>query len=168
MANENDIRHDPQTAFCFAVEVDGISKDGPQAFFKSVSGLRSETEVFPYKEGGFNTTTHHLIGPTRWPNLVLKKGFTGDESFIQWRKEIMDDASGKRGPKRRNGKIKQLNSKMEVVYTWSFEAGWPCKWEGPDFDASKSELSIETIEIAHEGLTFTRGSGGGGGGSTYV
>ncbi|MFM8388101.1 MAG: phage tail protein [Actinomycetota bacterium] len=27
-----------------------------------------------------------------------------------------------------------------------------CKWEGPDLDASKNEISIESIEIAHEGL----------------
>ena len=35
--------------------------------------------------------------------------------------------------------------------SWQFSKAWVCKWEGPDFDASKNEISIETIEIAHEG-----------------
>jgi YD repeat-containing protein len=36
-----------------------------------------------------------------------------------------------------------------------FDAGsWGIiKWEGPELDASKNEVSVETIEIAHQGLT---------------
>ena len=34
----------------------------------------------------------------------------------------------------------------------TFVRGWPVKWEVADFDATKSELSIETLEICHEGL----------------
>jgi phage tail-like protein len=158
--NSSGTRHDPQTAFCFRVEIAGKAPENSvQAFFKSASGLKSESEVVPYKEGGLNTTTHQLIGPTKWPNIVLKKGFTGDSTFITWRDEFLDDSQGRK-LERRGGKICQLNSKLQVVATWHFVGGWPCKWEGPDFDASKSELSIETIEIAHEGLRFEPGSGG--------
>ena len=32
--------------------------------------------------------------------------------------------------------------------------GWPCKWEMSEFDATKSEIAIESIEIAIHGLTF--------------
>lgn len=158
--NSSGTRHDPKTAFCFRVEITGVAPaDSVQAFFKSASGLNSESEVVPYKEGGLNTTTHQLIGPTKWPNIVLKKGFTGDASFIKWRDEFLNDAPGRK-LERRNGKICQLNSKLEVVATWHFEAGWPAKWQGPEFDATKSELSIETIEIAHEGLRYEGGSAG--------
>ncbi len=38
------------------------------------------------------------------------------------------------------------------VMRWQFRNGWPAKWEGPDLDASSSEVAIETLEIAHEGL----------------
>ena len=37
---------------------------------------------------------------------------------------------------------------------WTFVRGWPCKWDISEFDAAKSELSIETLEIAHDGLTY--------------
>jgi phage tail-like protein len=36
--------------------------------------------------------------------------------------------------------------------SWTFVRGWPVKWELSEFDASKNELAIETLEIAHEGL----------------
>jgi hypothetical protein len=32
------------------------------------------------------------------------------------------------------------------------EGGIIAKWEGPDFDASKNEVSIESLELAHEGV----------------
>jgi phage tail-like protein len=41
------------------------------------------------------------------------------------------------------------------VASWTFTNGFPVKWEGPEFDASKNEVAIETLEIAHEGLTFS-------------
>ena len=40
---------------------------------------------------------------------------------------------------------------------WLFSGGWICKWEGPDLDATKNEISIESIEIAHEGLMMLPG-----------
>ena len=39
-----------------------------------------------------------------------------------------------------------------VLATWTFSRGWPVKWELSELDASKNEVSIETLEIAHEGL----------------
>ena len=35
---------------------------------------------------------------------------------------------------------------------WNFREGWPCKWDGPAFNAKNNEVAIETLEIAHEGL----------------
>jgi phage tail-like protein len=43
-----------------------------------------------------------------------------------------------------------------VKAEWSFTRGWPTKWEVSELDASKSELSIETLEITHEGLKFKK------------
>ena len=147
-------RNDPQAAFCFSLQIDAIGIQSAQAFFKSISGLKSESEVVPYKEGGLNTTTHQLIGPTKWPNLVLKRGFTGDATLVGWRDSFLSDGGG--ALKRGNGKVIQLSSDLKPVACWHFLQGWPCKWDGPDFDASKSELSIETLEIAHEGLVYEK------------
>jgi len=149
------VRYDPLTTFCFTLEIDGLFRP-KEAFFKSVSGLKSETEVVPYREGGLNGHTHQLVGATKWPNLVLKRGFVmGSPQLIRWRKKWTKPShGGDEALKRLRGKITQLNSQMEPVCHWRFLDGWPCKWEGPDFDASKSELAIETIEIAHSGLFY--------------
>lgn len=149
------VRYDPLTAFCFTLEIDGLF--GPkEAFFKSVSGLKSETEVVPYREGGLNGHTHQLVGATKWPNLVLKRGFISSppmgEKLIIWRQQWTSHEN--RALKRRRGKVTQLDSKMEPVCHWVFLDGWPCRWEGPEFDSSKSELAVETIEIAHSGLFY--------------
>ncbi len=55
---------------------------------------------------------------------------------------------------RRSGRIFQLDTELNEVCWWAFKEGWPCKWKLSEFDASKSELSIETLEIAHHGLSF--------------
>ena len=149
------VRYDPLTAFCFTLEIDGMF--GPkEAFFKSVSGLKSETEVVPYREGGLNGHTHQLVGATKWPNLVLKRGFISSppmgEKLIIWRQKWTSAEDKKL--KRRRGKVTQLDSRMEPVCHWEFLDGWPCRWEGPEYDSSKSELAVETIEIAHSGLFY--------------
>lgn len=148
-------RFDPLTTFCFALEIPSLGLNQKVAFFKSISGLKSESEVVAYQEGGLNASTRQLVGPTKWPNLVLKRGFTGSTELIKWRESFLDDSPG-RQLKRYNGKVVQLSSDLKAVCEWTFVAGWPCKWEGPELDASKNELAIETLEIAHEGLVFKK------------
>ena len=140
-------RRDPFPVYCFRVKIMGV-EEPDVAFFKSVSGLKSETEVVDFQEGGENRFTHRLVGPTKWSNLVLKRGFSNSVSLMNWRNEWAKDGRGKR----QNINIEQINTKLDTVCTWEFRDGWPCKWELSEFDASKSELSIETLEIAHHGL----------------
>jgi phage tail-like protein len=152
-------RYDPLTAFCFSIEIKGVVGE-KEAFFKSVTGLKSESEVVPYREGGANHYAHQLVGPVKWPNLVLKRGFISGPPFklLEWRQAwISDDPSKKL--KRAQGKVIQLDSRMQAVCSWTFHDGWPCKWEGPEFDASKTDLAVETIEISHSGLFFAATDG---------
>jgi len=140
------LRNDPLPVFSFWVDL-GL---GGQAFFKSVSGLRYETEVIPVKAGGVNETTYNLVGSTKWSNLVFKQGFTKSSKLIQWRQEWITMSKMSRLP----GTITQLDTALKPQAQWTFVRGWPCKWEIAEFDASKSELAIETLEIAHDGLTY--------------
>lgn len=136
-------------AYYFAVHIEGENIE--DNFFRSCSGLKSESEVQEVAEGGLNTTTHKLIGRTKYPNIVLKKGFTGPP-YTLWklRQRYLDDGGG--SLQRFSGVIIQKGPGGTEA-KWTFEGAWICKWEGPEFDASKNEVSIESIEIAHEGLT---------------
>lgn len=69
-----------------------------------------------------------------------------------WSQRLRFMGSGGGAIQRFNGTITQLGPGGKPVKTWQFVKGWVCKWEGPDYDASKNEISIETIEIAHEGI----------------
>jgi phage tail-like protein len=143
------MRKDPLPVFCFQVSLDGL---GDELFFKSVGGLKMETEVIPVREGGANNTTFQLPGATKWSNIVLKQGFTKDSNasgLLKWRKEWLEPGGGRR----MNGTITQLDTALQAQMSWTFVRGWPVKWELSEFDASKSELAIETLEIAHEGIT---------------
>jgi phage tail-like protein len=141
MANPGD-RRDPLPVFCFAIDIAGM-----KAFFKSVSGLKYETESIPVREGGVNDTTFMLVGATKWSPIVLKNGFTQGSDLLKWRQEWMSGTMVRRG-----GVITQFNTARQPMQKWEFVRGWPTKWEIAEFDASKSELAIETLEITHEGL----------------
>lgn len=145
-------RRDPYLAFCFRVNITNAGLTDATGLFKSVSGLSFETEVVDFKEGGVNDMTHKLLGGTKFKNIVLKRGFSGNE-FADWWKKWQAPSSK---PQRVSGTIEQLDTKGGVLASWQFVGGWPCKYEVSEFDASKNEVTIETLEIAHQGLTKTK------------
>lgn len=149
MANPGN-RKDPLPVFCFKVELNIAGGNTGEAFFKSVNGLKYETEVVPVREGGVNDTTFQLVGATKWSNIILKQGFTGSSGLLKWREQWLAGTMNRIS----SGKIIQMDTALKKVATWTFVRGWPTKWELSELDASKSELSIETLEIAHEGLKF--------------
>ena len=138
---------DPEGNYIFALEIDGIEV----AQFLECSGLKSTTEIFELQEGGMNHRVHKLPGQSRWENLQLRYGVTGDVSLLKWRNEILNDefAQGKR----RKGSIVVKNNQMEVVRRYNFVDAWPVSWEGPSLSASGAELAIEMVELAHSGIS---------------
>jgi phage tail-like protein len=152
-------RKNPFGAFAFQVTLE-IPGEGLAYPFRSCSGLRAETQVVPLEEGGFNNTTRKLIGRTNYPNIVLKRGLcAANTELYRIREQLLSDlpnSSGGSGwvtPNRFGGIITQLGPGGSFM-KFRFSRGWICKWEGPELDASKNEISIETIEIAHEGLAL--------------
>jgi phage tail-like protein len=135
-------RDDPYHGTNFLVEIDGVVK----AAFSEATGLVSETEVIEYRTGA-DLTTRKLPGRTSFANIVLHRGVTQDLELWNWRKSVVDGAV-----QRRNGVIVLLDDQRQPVLRYSFVNGWPCRWEGPDLDASANDIAIETLEIAHEGL----------------
>jgi phage tail-like protein len=123
--------------------------------FKSVGGLSSETKVFEIEEGGQNGFVHKLPGQTTFPPLQLRQGFCNPSSGLY--KLYKDFISGGK-PTRFNGYVRQLGPNGTSA-KWEFQNGWICKWQGPELDAGKNEVSIESIEIVHEGLNMVAGGG---------
>lgn len=140
---------DPQGAYVFCLEIDGIEV----AQFLECSGLKSTTTIYELEEGGMNHRVHKLPGQSKWENLQLRYGVTGDVSLLGWRGDVIGDNFGQ--DMRKNGAIVVKDNQMQVVRRYNFMDAWPVSWEGPAFNANSNELAIESIEIAHNGIEVT-------------
>jgi phage tail-like protein len=137
-------RNDPYGQFNFLVEVDGVFIGG----FSECSGLVGDTNIIEYREGNEQQgTTRKLPGLMKYNNIVLKRGWTKDRSLWNWRKKVVDGKT-----QRTSGTITLLDEARQPALRWNFREGWPSKLEGPALNAKTSEVAIETLEIAHEGL----------------
>jgi len=137
-------RDDPYAQFNFQVEIDGIVVAG----FSEVSGLTTDTNIIEYREGSDNVgTVRKLPGLMKYTNIVLKRGWTANTNLWTWRKKVIDGKT-----QRTTGAIILLDESRQPALRWNFTAGWPSKWEGPALNAKTSEVAIETLEIACEGI----------------
>src|SRR5688572_17014109 len=142
---ETGARVDPHRIFNFLVELDGIA----QASFIECTGLDATTEVIETREGGDNVTVRKLPGKTTYTDITLKWGLTDSDELWQWRRQVIEGTV-----MRKNGSVVvyDLTNRQEVV-RWNFISAWPTKWEGPAFNAKGSDIAIETLVLAHEGIT---------------
>ncbi|MEO1614998.1 MAG: phage tail protein [Planctomycetota bacterium] len=137
-------RVDPLRNFNYAVELDDIT----QAGFTECSGFGSTTEPVEYNEGGLNSHSRKFVGRTKQNNIVLKWGTTDSTELYDWYQQTLDGQI-----ERKNGSIILFDNAGEEKARWDFFRAWPTRWDGPALSASGNEVAIETLEIAHEGLT---------------
>jgi phage tail-like protein len=140
------VRTDPYPAHNFLFEIDGIAKGS----FTEVSASipRLSIDVIEYRDGDApENTPRKLVGLRKFTNIILKRGYTSDESLWSWY-----DSVAQGNLQRANGSIILLDEQRNPVLVWKFKRGWPCKYEGPHLNAKTSEVAIETLEICHEGL----------------
>ena len=45
-----------------------------------------------------------------------------------------------------------MDNDFEVIRVYEFVNAWPVSWEGPSLNSNGSEIAIETLELAHDGL----------------
>lgn len=142
---ETGARVDPCRNFNFLVELDGVA----QAAFIECSGIEATTEVIETREGGDNATVRKLPGITRYNDITLRWGVTASDELWRWREQIILGIIA-----RKNGSIVvfDLDNKRELV-RWNFVNAWPARWEGPSMNATGSEVAVETLVLAHEGVT---------------
>jgi phage tail-like protein len=124
-------------------------KGQAEGVFTEVSGLQVEMDVMDYQEGGNNGFVHRLPGFTKVSNLTLKRGVSNSNDFFKWCNEI---ASGKFT--RRNISVVMYDAAGNKLMQWDFKNAYPVKWIGPQFKASDATAAIETLELAHEGMSL--------------
>lgn len=141
----------PPVGFYFLVTF--LKPDTPINFFdirfERVSGMSSEIETMEIKEGGENLFTHRLPNRVTYNNLVLERGMITSFSPLNLEFNVVMTTM-KCTPS--NVLILVLNEKQQKlnpIAGWIFKKAYPIKWSISDLDANKSEVIIETMELAY-------------------
>lgn len=137
---------DPFLGLKFWVEIDGIHVAG----FSECSGFHIETEVMEYAEGGWNNYTHKLPVRTKYSNIVLKRGLDPGSDLYTW---FVDTINGY-NVKRKNITISIYKPNGDLAQSWAIREAYPVKWSCPDLRTDAGATAVESVEIAHSGLTL--------------
>jgi len=78
--------------------------------------------------------------------------FKDDNSYWEWMSQIKFNIIA-----RISITISLLDEADGVIMVWNLANAWPIKVVATDLKAEGNEVAIETIEIAHEGLTIALG-----------
>jgi len=117
--------------------------------FQEVTGLGGQLEVVNYAEGGRNDSVHQLPLRNTWNRITLKRGVVRDRVLWTWYQTGLAESLGAR----RDGAVILLGNEGLPAMAWAFHGGLAAKWSGPDLHGEQNAVAIESLEIAHEGLT---------------
>lgn len=135
----------PNAKFRFKVEIDGLEAGG----FTEVTGFDASIDVIEYREGDMTAETPMKVpGLKKYGNITLKQGVTDSRVLYDW---ITTGINGE--IERKTLTITLLNETQAPAASWQIINAWPAKYTAPDFNATSSEIAIESLEIAHEGMT---------------
>ncbi|MCB2206175.1 phage tail protein [bacterium] len=136
----------PLPKFHFSIEWSG-SKIG----FTEVTGLDMQVEAIEYREGSSPEYSKiKMPGLQKYSNITLKRGtFSGDIDFYNWMKTVSLNTV-----ERRDVTISLLNESHEPVMTWKVRNAFPVKVQASDLKSDGNEVAVETLELAHEGLSI--------------
>lgn len=132
-------------SFNFVVEIDGV----PVGTFADMSGLSVEQEVIEFRDGSDPDTTRKLPGPTKFSNLVLKRGLIAGagDFFHEW---LLANRAGGGAPVLKSGVIVALERSSGEVKRWNFTHAWPAKYEVSVMAVKGNDVMIESITLAVE------------------
>lgn len=140
----------PLPKFYFSVKIGNFNAIA----FQEVSGLDTETQAIEYRAGNSKLLSPiKMPGLTKTGNVTLKKGvFVNDNRFWDWFQQIKMNTI-----KRETVVLSLLDEEGQPRMDWKLVNAWPTKITGTDLKSDGNEVAIETLEIAHEGLTIENG-----------
>ena len=126
---------------------------GERIGFTEATGFDVQVEPIEYREGSSPEYSKlKMPGMVKYSNITLKRGtIVNDTDFYKWINAIDPYTHP---VNRREITISLLNETHNPVITWSAKNAFPVKYQASDLKADGNEVAIETLEIAHEGLTI--------------
>jgi phage tail-like protein len=128
-----------------------VKWDSAVLSFEEVSGLDVEAQSIDYRHGDSPVfSAIKMPGLKKYGNVTMKKGvFKSDNKFWDWFNQIKMNTV-----KRVPVTISLLDEEGKPTMVWTLTNAWPTKITGTDLKAEGNEVAVETIEVAHEGLTI--------------
>jgi phage tail-like protein len=153
-------RLDPLHVFRFQVdfETDAIGSSGGSPVvlcsgaFSECNGLEATMEPKVIKEGGRNYGVIQRSGPVTFATVILKRGMTKTRDLHHWFELVGNGSYGYRLA----ATITMFDTTGKGVLSWKLEKALPVKFKAADLNAKNTEIGIEELHLAHEGLVFIK------------
>ena len=122
-------------------------------FFQEVSGISAELSYDELKPLGSNDEIYYIPKSVTFPNLVLKRGLAPLTSeILNWCLRNVNSLENSMEVK--NVIVTLMSPSFDSFMSWTFYNAIPVKWAVSDFDATKSQLAIETIELKYSKMSY--------------
>ena len=133
------------TDFRFELEIEGLCAGR----FMEVSAGGASNESVGYRDCNMALELPHKVaGLGEYSNNILKKGVIEESVLRGWLAKGLTEAV-----ERRTVTVSLLDENQNAVVSWQIINAWPVKYTTPDISAVSSGIAIETLELAHEGMT---------------
>ena len=120
----------PGAEFRFELEIDGLYAGR----FMEMSGGVAFNESIGYRDSNmFLEMSHKVAGLGEYSNIILKRGMIEEPVLTVT--------------------VRLLDGTQSAAASWQIINAWPVKYTSPDFSAASNMIAIETLELAHEGMT---------------
>jgi hypothetical protein len=114
-----------------------------------VRGLGQLTELVTVHEGSDPNLSRVMVGPTKFEPVTIERGVTHDNAFEAWAQAMQ--RTGAPAP-RKEVRIELHDGMRGRTIAWRLKGALPVKYEAPDLEASSSDVAIEALTLAYEGL----------------
>ena len=127
--------------------------DKGEVVFQEVSGLDTEYDAMEYRAGNsVDFSTVRMPGIRKASDITLKKGmFKNDSALFDYFMGVQMNTI-----QRETVTIQLLDEEHNPMFTWTLKNAYPLKLTGTDMNEQSSEVAVEEIVLAHEGLSFEK------------
>ncbi|HWS99298.1 MAG TPA: phage tail protein [Pyrinomonadaceae bacterium] len=122
--------------------------------FSECTGLEATMEPKVVKEGGRNYGAAQRVGPVTFATVILRRGMTTNGDLWVWFNRVTQGEYGYRLGARIQ--IRDGAQSEPPVMEWKLTNVLPVKFKSADMNAKATEVGIEELHLAHEGLSLVR------------
>lgn len=135
----------PIRGFRFTAEFEGLGTSS----FKEVQGFSSSVDESTYREGGFGyLTSRKLPGLVSYGDITLTKGMYSNPILYNFFNDYLEGSNFTPV----NAVITVYDNAGTPTASWTVINAWPKEYNATDLSADSSDVLIETLVLAHEGI----------------